>query len=291
MDKEELKEKIEKIKQIAKVKLNQAIEYTKKNYPQWRDKAKEYTKVVVLYTKKGYSYLKVKAKEIAKYLKENYPYFKEKTIKFAEFLKQKSILLYKKMKANPKQSIIACSILLVAIIVLILGLSNSPKEKVVIPDISLNDIRYIEDVDTTKASSTVTLEKSKLPAKPTNVVFNFTATITKPIVFEVFYTVKREIWFDKEHSVLLKGIKGTNEYSVVLPSDKIYRIRLDFGSNPGKVKVKNLYLSGTQEFDLNNFSRYELNQLENVVIKKDGGLSFTSSGNDPYIAYHPRLIR
>lgn len=288
MDKEKLKEILEKLKdmfektkQIVKEKSIQAIEYAKKNYPLLKDKTKQYSKVVVHYTKNGYALLKNKTNSLVKYTKENYPLLKEKTIKLIVILKQKSILLYNELKANPKQAITAGVILFIAILLLIVGIStNSPKEKIVIPDVSIKDIKSVDTVDLAKA------------AKPKNVIFNFTATTTKPIVFEIFYTLKREVWFDKDHSILIEGKKGTKEYSVVLPSDKIYRIRLDFGSNPGKVTVKNMYLSGTQEFDLNNYARYELNQLENVIIaKENSSISFVSSGRDPYMAYRPRLIR
>ena len=78
---------------------------------------------------------------------------------------------------------------------------------------------------------------------------------------------------------------GLRNYSIVLPVGHITRFRLDYGENPGDVMIKDIRLNGSQTADLNDFSQYDTNQMENVTINEDGGLSFTSNQADPYMIY------
>jgi hypothetical protein len=286
MDKEKIEEILKKVYEKTKYAYDKTSKYIKENYPSWKYNTMKVVTRLGSYAKISGIWLKNNTINLVKYTKENYPIFKDKVIVMTKVVYQKAKLIYKEIKANPKQAITAGIILLIAILFLILGLSNNTsKDKVVIPDVTVSDFRVIDTSDT-KVDPNALVE-----VKPTNVVFNFTATMTKPITFDVFYTLKCDTWFDESHKIKLDAQEGTKEYSVVLPADKIYRIRLDFDKNPGEVTIANMYLSGAQEYDLNNFARYELNQLENVIINEDGSITFTSDGYDPYMAYRPCLIR
>lgn len=132
--------------------------------------------------------------------------------------------------------------------------------------------------------------KEIIEVEPKNSVLTFEATSEKPLNYQVFYTVKREVWYDASHVVEHEGEAGTHKYSIVIPSDKVYRVRIDFDSNPGKVTIKNIYLDGTQKADLNNFDGYAYNQIDTKTKNKDGSLTLTSGEDDPYMEYLTPLL-
>lgn len=139
-------------------------------------------------------------------------------------------------------------------------------------------------------SETPKPQKKAIKVEPQNVVLTFTATSEKDFNYEVFYTVEREVWFDAGHMVEYPGKSGTHRYSIVIPSDEVYRIRLDFASNPGTVTVKDIYLMGAQRADLNQFGEYELNQIDKAVVNEDGSFTIISAQDDPYMAYRSPLL-
>lgn len=134
------------------------------------------------------------------------------------------------------------------------------------------------------------ITKEIIEVEPKNSVLTFDATSEKPLNYQVFYTVKREVWYDASHVVEHEGEAGTHKYSIVIPSDKVYRIRIDFDSNPGKVTIKNIYLDGTQKADLNNFDGYAYNQIDSKTKNQDGSLTLTSGEDDPYMEYLTPLL-
>jgi hypothetical protein len=90
---------------------------------------------------------------------------------------------------------------------------------------------------------------------------------------------------------MYQGKAGEEKYSIVLPTDKIYLIRFDFGENPEEVTIKNIYLTGSQKADLNDFTYCDFNELENIRKNEDGSLTFTSTTSDPYLAYRKQLSK
>ena len=178
------------------------------------------------------------------------------------------------IKNNPKQIVVSIVILIFAIVLLVLGLFGLFSKKQEAKPVAETVVKPI-------------VEEVK---KPTNVIVNFTASTENPITYEIFYTVEREVWFDGTHTLSVEGKEGEHTYAIDLPLEKIYRFRLDFGENPGKVTIKNIYLSGTQEYDLNNYNLYEYKNINNVEIKEEG-ITFASDNQDPYMAYRPALLR
>lgn len=132
--------------------------------------------------------------------------------------------------------------------------------------------------------------KEVIEVKPQNSVLTFETTTEKALNYQIFYTVEREVWYDASHVVEHQGEAGSHKYSIVIPSGKVYRIRIDFDSNPGKVTIKNVYLDGTQKADLNNFGGYAYNQIDSKTQNKDGSLTITSGEDDPYMEYLTPLL-
>ena len=236
------------------------------------------------------------------YIKKNYPAWKAKAIKYYAFIKAKYLILNEELKRHPKIAKIIGSLLILFLVMLLSLTDNSKKQEapvlnveVAVPTKTPEVIEDMEDIIEEEISDEdIIIDNTKDEEKENKdtdkVVLNFTAKTIKPISFDVYYTNKREVWFDAQHYVTHHGQSGIHTYSIVLPEEVIYRIRLDFGTNPGKVTIKNIYLSGGMQYDLNDFSIYEFKQLENIKHNKDGSLTFTSTGNDPYMAYR-RMVR
>ena len=213
--------------------------------------------------------------------------------------KDKFKSLYNTAKQNPKQLIVAGIILLFAIIILTLGLKDKPAPKVVLPEVNIKDLApHKEETKTIPlkgAEKTITTkdgydsEISKEVYVPTTAVLNFTATLEQDMTFEVFYTTKRDTWFNSSEVLRYNATEGTNTYAIELPVKEIYRIRLDFAENSGAITFSDMHLSGTQEADLRDYSLYEFSQLGEITYNEDGSISFVVSSKDPYIAYRKEL--
>lgn len=128
-------------------------------------------------------------------------------------------------------------------------------------------------------------EEVAKPEETKTTTLNFNATIDSDFEFEIFYTTKEHVWFTQEQAFTYKAVMGTHSYSITLPETKVYRIRLDFGSNPVNVTLKDIHLSGEQTADLNDFNNYEYNDIQSKTINEDGSVTISSEGRDPYMAY------
>ncbi len=122
---------------------------------------------------------------------------------------------------------------------------------------------------------------------PKVIKVSFTSNSSKDIVYQVFYTTKENERFNENHSVKQEVHKTQKEVLISLPADKIYRFRLDFGKNPGKVQVSNLKLKGSTKINLSDFSQFSFNKdIENKTIE-DNKLTIITNKKDPYIIYTP----
>ena len=202
-------------------------------------------------------------------------FIKAKTPVVCKFIKEKSIVVYNEIKKNPKQVLVAFIIFVFAMLLLFFTLRGS------------NDNKVVETVVTKKE---ITIEKKVEKTLPTTAVLRFTADTQKALTFDVFYTVEREIWFDAGHIVSHQGKEGLNDYEIELPVDKVYRIRLDFDSAPGEVKLSNMNIYGTQNVDLTDTSNYDYSNIDNVEVNQDGSITFISNQEDPYIIYGKSLL-
>ena len=256
-----------------KDKMQDFINKIKERFPIYMEKAKKIAqKIVTIIKEKAPIYIEKLnkiAKKVFKEIKEKSPIYINKAKEF-----------YKK---NPKQVIVGGVILLVAIILLIVAIPGEKKKEIThvnVPTLPVEikkiNLPVVEDE----------AKKVEEVADENAVYFNFTTVAKKDFNYQVFYTVKNEIWYDPSHVVSVEGKAGENTYKVKIPATKVYRIRLDFDVKNEEIIVSNVYLSGGQEVDLNNFKDYLYNDIEEKTINPDGSLTVLTKVQDPHIGYY-----
>ena len=206
-----------------------------------------------------------KLKEETCKLKENAPIYKDKCINY--------------VKNNKKQVIVGCVILLVAILLLVVSVPSKKKQEITQAKTPTQVLSVKETV----------LPGAKLATKPekeSEIFFNFTAVAENDFNYQIFYTIKDEIWYSPKYVVSFAGQAGENTYKIKIPAERIYRIRLDFDAANEAITVSDIYLSGDQEADLNNFEDYLFNDIAKKTINKDGSLTVITKSQDPHIGYY-----
>ena len=110
--------------------------------------------------------------------------------------------------------------------------------------------------------------------------------IEKDFVFQVFYTDESNKVFNAKYS-LRKQVTPTDKHiEIELPAKKIYKIRFDFGSNPEKVVLKKVEITGDQYINFSNWNEYSYTNIEKHKInKEDNSLELYSSHRDPYMSF------
>ena len=111
----------------------------------------------------------------------------------------------------------------------------------------------------------------------------FESTCDKDLEYQVFYSTSKNGGFHEETSIRQMVSKGNQAVKFTINARKIYNLRLDFGSFPGKVTVKNLRLVGSgakifnkgEELQPLNFSEFK---VDNTVITAE------SNHEDPQIS-------
>lgn len=107
-------------------------------------------------------------------------------------------------------------------------------------------------------------------------------------VAQIFYTENKVESFNKNQVVSYRVPEGKSHLSIVLPIQKLWQFRFDFGNAPGTVKVKNLELKGDRDVFL-NFNNFTYNKYISDHKINGDELSMTSSGEDPFIVYKEPL--
>ena len=263
-----------------KDKMQDFIKKMKERFPIYMEKAKEI------------------AQKVATVIKEKAPIYMEKLNKIAKKvfkeIKEKSPIYINKAKEfykkNPKQVMVGGVILLVAIILLIVSIPGEKKKEIThvsVPTLPVEIKNITKPVVDKDAEKNEEAEVVDAEVEDENAIyFNFTTVAKKDFNYQVFYTVKNEIWYDPSHVVSVEGKAGENTYKVKIPATKVYRIRLDFDVKNEEITVSNVYLSGGQEVDLNNFKDYLYNDIEEKTINADGSLTVLTKVQDPHIGYY-----
>jgi len=178
-------------------------------------------------------------------------------------------------KIDKKQLIVGIIILLVA--GLILGYSFYEMNKS-----NLSDVQ----------GKTEFKKYSSIEEKPQNVNLIFETTTEKDFEYQIYYTQSMDENFTEESSVKVKNIAGTNTYKASLPVKSIARIRINFRVDTDNILVKSIKLTGTQEADLSDVSKYVMGQCNNIDIKDDGSFSMTiMPGGNSYILYMSEISK
>lgn len=198
--------------------------------------------------------------------------------------------MLKKAGIEVKQLIVGVIILIFAAVILISafwdGTSEEKQQPVLSNHINASVEQAIKDSNIFAAPQVVA---EPTPA-PENTILSFTATTEREFEFQIFYTIKPNEDFDEGKAWFVPAEIGTHEYNIVLPMSEIYRIRIDFGSAPGRVNIKDIYLKGIMQADLNDFTKYSFSQLDDIQINRNG-LSFVSEQEDPMMVYEPLLLK
>ncbi len=108
--------------------------------------------------------------------------------------------------------------------------------------------------------------------------------IKNPFTLKIYYTIDQDEKFDYKHSVRKRVTPENKHVEVILPAEKIYKFRIDFGSNPGKIKLKNIEIIGDQYIDFTDWDSYAYKNIEwRKVDKKNNILKIISKHRDPYM--------
>ena len=119
------------------------------------------------------------------------------------------------------------------------------------------------------------------------VIVSFNAEAKKEIQYQVFYLEANGQNFNEKRSVRKKIKSGNQKVEILLPIEKIVKIRLDIGSNPGNVIISDLQIKGSRSIKL-NYNEFNKNQIDKFEVK-NGKLYLTSNQGDPYLPYKNEL--
>ena len=127
-------------------------------------------------------------------------------------------------------------------------------------------------------------ERKKYEPAPLTVVIDW--EISKPFNLQIFYLKGKNEQFNGEYSVRKKVTPEDKHVEVILPVERIYNFRIDFGSNPGKVLLKNVEIKGDMYLNFNNWHDYMyLNMDKTKVHHDDNTLELYSTQGDPYMVF------
>ena len=120
------------------------------------------------------------------------------------------------------------------------------------------------------------------PKAPLTVVIDW--ELTKPFELQIYYTIEQSERFSYIHSIKKQITPADTHVEIVIPEDKIYKFRIDFGRNPEQVLLKNVEIIADQYINFNDWYSYAYMNIEkNKVHKKDNTLTVYSTHDDPYM--------
>lgn len=264
INKEKLMEVVNKVKEKAPIYTKKVVSKVKEKAPVYMAKLKE----IALKIKENAPVYLAKLKEQTAKIKENAPIYKEKCVNY--------------VKNNKKQVIVGCVIFIIAILLLIASVPSKKKQDITQAKVPTQVVHH-EKVTLPEAK---VIEETEKLSPDSNLFFNFTATAKNAFNYQIFYTIKDEVWYSPKYVISFSGQAGENTYKIKIPAEKVYRIRLDFDAANEEITISNVYLSGDQEADLNNFKDYLFNDIAEKTINKDGSLTVITKEQDPHIGYY-----
>ena len=130
-------------------------------------------------------------------------------------------------------------------------------------------------------------EEANVPAKP--IILSADIETEKPFKLQIYWTEDDFDNFHGQQSVFRDVEIGPSHIEQEIQADMIHKIRLDFGSNPGKVSIKNIQLNGVSSvsLDVNRFGYFSSDIQNHEVV--DDALIIESDQSDPYAIYGPIL--
>lgn len=118
----------------------------------------------------------------------------------------------------------------------------------------------------------------------------FEVETQKNLRWQVLWTDRSDLTFNQSQSANKNTQSGTSKVEIKLPVTTIHKLRLDPGSYPGEVTIKNLRLtSGDSVFSFDNFKDFAYLNL--TPKERDGRTFKLISGHiDPYIWYNRDFV-
>lgn len=109
--------------------------------------------------------------------------------------------------------------------------------------------------------------------------------ITKPFELQIFYLKDKNERFNQQSSIRKKVTPQDTHIEVVLPVKRIYNFRIDFGSNPEKVVLKNVEIKGDIYLNFNNWHDYVYLNMDKTKVNDRDYLEIYSKQQDPYMVF------
>lgn len=118
----------------------------------------------------------------------------------------------------------------------------------------------------------------------TNIRVTFYADSEKDLNYQIYYTIDDLTKFNEEQKVMQLVPAGSSCVKIIIPTEQITRFRLDTGSYPGKLIIKNLKISGNKTVKFIDFDKYFYSKdISNHTVNEDGSLTIISDKSDPYM--------
>lgn len=128
------------------------------------------------------------------------------------------------------------------------------------------------------------VERKNYEPSPLTMVLDM--ELTKPIQLQVFYLKDKNGKFNEQSSITKSLTPADTHVEVVIPAERIYNFRLDFGSNPERVLLKNIEIKGDIFLNFNNWHDYAyVNISKHKIHHNDNSLELYSRHNDPYMVF------
>lgn len=127
-------------------------------------------------------------------------------------------------------------------------------------------------------------ERKQYAPSPLTVVIDW--EISKPFKLQIFYLKDKNSQFNEDDSVKKNVTPQDTHVEVVLPVERIYNFRLDFGYKPEKVVLKNVEIKGDMHLNFNNWHDYQyVNFSKHKIHHDDNSIELYSESEDPYMFF------
>ncbi len=125
-----------------------------------------------------------------------------------------------------------------------------------------------------------------LPLWWASVSYKLTLTYhsTKFSKCQIYYAPEGER-FSANRSQMIECQPGKGEISTIIPAEDLHRLRIDFGSSPGKVTLSNVRLKGQNRINLLLVGDFTPKNIE-TCEETDSQLTFHATHKDPQLIYN-----
>ena len=186
-------------------------------------------------------------------------------------------------KIDKKQLIVGIIILIFAILALIYGFMGDTATDT---QPKADTKKSISVSDKASAAGSVEAAEAASEEEKQSVSLTFTATTDKDVEYLISYTTEEDMYFNGKNAFTHPIKKGTAEYTIKFPVEKILSFRMDFGMDSGKMTIKNFKLVGAQEEDISSPMYYEM--MGKIQVGENNSF-IVDDKLIPALIYHPEF--